>query len=76
MNLAEKNAIELGFKKFHEYEHDGFFTKRFKLRYIKLDFTYKGENLYSIDCCIDEVFALPLNKKDLTDLVRILDKAN
>jgi len=74
-DLTEYSIKFLGFELVKEFAHDQFFTNRYKKGKITVDFTYDGPELISIDATIDEVVMLPINKKELQSLDKILNKA-
>lgn len=73
-DLTEYSIKFLGFELVKEYEHDQFFTNRYKKGCLVVEFTYDGGKLVSIDVTIDEVIGLPIDKNELKTLDKILNK--
>lgn len=74
-DLTEYSIKFLGFKLVKKYEHDQFFTNRYKKGCLEVEFTYDDKDLISLDVTIDEVIGLPINKNELKTLDNILNKA-
>jgi len=73
--MTEKDIRRIGFEFVKEYEHDEWFTRRYKKGVIVAEFTYRSENavLETFDITIDEVVGKSVDFLKLRELDRILN---
>lgn len=72
--MTEQEILDIGFKKTKSYTHDEFNTNRYELGVLEVEFTYEGENLVTLDLTMEEINCLPINKSELQQLDKILNK--
>nr|BFF39054.1 hypothetical protein BACY1_08590 [Tenacibaculum mesophilum] len=74
--MTEPNVKKAGFEFEKEYEHDQFYTRRYKKGVMQVEFTYLSEKstLENVDLTIDEVIAETVDYKELLMLDMILNK--
>lgn len=75
--MTETQVELLGFEFIKSYNHDEWWTRRFKKGIIQIEFTYNNsdDSIETIDITIDEVVGMPINLEDLKTLDNILNKA-
>jgi len=72
--MTEQEVKNLGFKLVEKYEHDQFHTSRFQQGILEVEFTYKADDLISLDLIIPELHYWPITLKEMKVLVPILCK--
>lgn len=77
--MSEQEVVDLGFKKVKMYEHDQYYTNRFKKVNIMVEFTYLGNDfkngtLEDVDITIDEIIGMEVTFNELNVLDLILNK--
>jgi len=74
VKLTEYSIKYLGFELVKEYEHDHFFTNRYKKGALEVEFTYDESKLITTDLTIKETNCLPIDTEELKQLDKILNK--
>ena len=74
--MTEKDIKRIGFEFVKEYEHDEWFTRRYKKGVIEAEFTYRSKNaiLETFDITIDEVVGQKVDFAELQVLDKVLNK--
>ena len=72
--MTEQDIKEIGFNLVKQYQHDDFHTNRYRKGLIEVEFTYKNDELLTIDATISEINCIPVNKSDLQTLDKIINK--
>ena len=72
--MTEQDIKEIGFNLVKQYQHDDFHTNRYRKGLIEVEFTYKDDELLTIDATISEINCIPVNKSDLQTLDKIINK--
>ena len=72
--MTEQDIKEIGFNLVKQYQHDDFHTNRYRKGLIEVEFTYKNDELLTIDAAISEINCIPVNKSDLQTLDKIINK--
>ncbi|MBO0323488.1 hypothetical protein J0X14_14360 [Muricauda sp. CAU 1633] len=72
---TENDLEKMGFDFIKAYDHDEWYTNRYKKGTIEVEFTYRYDTneLETFDIIIDETFISP-SKKELETLDKILNK--
>lgn len=72
--MTEQQIKGLGFKLVKQYEHNQYNTNRYELGNLEVEFTYEKQKLITCDLTIEEINCLPINKEELMQLNKILNK--
>lgn len=54
--ITEQQATQLGFELYEEFPHDQFKTRRFKYKFVIIEFTYEKTKLVSTFASVPELF--------------------
>jgi len=72
--MTESDIKEIGFELVKKYEHDQYFTHRYKKGKLEVEFTYENNKLVTRDLTVGEINCLPITKTELQQLNGILNK--
>lgn len=72
--LTEDQLVSMGWVFDREYNHDQYNTKRYKLGFMEIEFTYEGEKLVTCDLSMKEVQMIPINFNQAKKLTEVFVK--